>query len=358
MAETRQMSLADKLTQRVARAEEARANAGTDALDAFAVVGTKDKVLENILPGQHLAPIRVELISPAPEGQARKDFDEVRLQALAESLKRSGVREPIIVTPHGAAPGRFQLVAGERRWRAAQLAGLAEIPCIVDPKLVERHDKLLAQAEENLHRENLNPVEEARVLVQIMEARKLDVREAGELMGRSYAQSRRLHRIAMAIEPIKQAILRGELDARAAIEVDRVYNAFAQKDMTVGLAEAGRKTEQLIERIVREGWSIRRLEQYAKKTAGSESQAEDASNAAKQGESRGVACPGDQEAAAAPSPVHDLHPAPSATPPLFTRTEGRISIEEHRIVRGSVSPEELEQLIAILEDLLVRVRRT
>ena len=53
-------------------------------------------------------------------------------------MKRSGVREPIIVTPHGAEAGRFQIVAGERRWRAAQLAGLSEIPCIVDPGLIER----------------------------------------------------------------------------------------------------------------------------------------------------------------------------------------------------------------------------
>ena len=356
MAETRQMSLAEKLTQRVARAEEARANAGTDALDAFAEAGTKDKVLENILPGQHLARIRVELISPAPEGQARKDFDEVRLQALADSLKRSGVREPIIVTPHGAAPGRFQLVAGERRWRAAQLAGLAEIPCIVDPKLVERHDKLLAQAEENLHRENLNPVEEARVLVQIMEARKLDVREAGELMGRSYAQSRRLHRIAVAIEPIKQAILRGDLDARAAIEVDRVYNAFAQKDMTVGLAEAVRKTEQLIERIVREGWSIRRLEQFAKKTAGAGGEPEE-SGSPKSEELRAEAEPVGSPTTASSAPAAGEHAPAVAPPPLFTRADGRVLIEERRIVRGGVRREEREQLITLLEDLLMHVRR-
>ena len=155
----------------------------------------EDNVLRHILPDQHLLRVRVDHVAPAKEGQARQDFNEERLASLAESLRRSGVREPIIVTPHGAKPGHFQIVAGERRWRAAQLAGLTEIPCIVDPGLVERRDKLLAQAEENLHREDLNPVEEAAVLAQLMETRGIEVREAGELMGRSYIQARRLEEV-------------------------------------------------------------------------------------------------------------------------------------------------------------------
>lgn len=356
MAETRQMSLAEKLTQRVARAEEVRANAGTDELDAFADAGTKDKVLENILPGQHLAQIRVELISPAPEGQARSEFDEGRLRALAESLKRSGLREPIIVTPHGAAPGRYQLVAGERRWRAAQLAGLAELPCIVDPKLVDRRDKLLAQAEENLHRENLNPVEEARVLVQLMESRELDVQAAGELIGRSDIQARRLYRIHSTIEPIKQAVLRGDLDARAAIEVDRIYNNFAGGGVDARVEAAGR-IEKLIARVVEEKWSIRRLEQYGKKrVAAASSQFDDGgtSNTSKpqklDGDTRASSV-GGQDAA-------KLVPAVSQPPsPIVVREGGRLVIEEHRIERREVTPEEREQLIDLLEGLLMRVRR-
>ncbi len=145
----------------------------------------------------------MDLIAPAAEGQARQDFNEERLQALAESLRRSGVREPIIVTPHGTEQGRFQIVAGERRWRAAQLAGLKEIPCIVDPGLVEWKDKLLAQAEENLHRENLNAVEEAAVLAQLMEARGIDAKEAGELLGKSQRQAQRLLQLHAAAAPIK-----------------------------------------------------------------------------------------------------------------------------------------------------------
>lgn len=355
MAETRQMSLADKLTQRVARAEEVRANAGTDELDAFAEAGTKDKVLENILPGQHLAQIRVELISPAPEGQARSEFDEGRLRALAESLKRSGLREPIIVTPHGAAPGRYQLVAGERRWRAAQLAGLAELPCIVDPKLVDRRDKLLAQAEENLHRENLNPVEEARVLVQLMESRELDVQAAGELIGRSDIQARRLYRIHSTIEPIKHAVLRGDLDARAAIEVDRIYNTFPKADVDAR-AEAVHRIEKLIARIVEEKWSIRRLEQYGNKGRAPTSTRPDGDCPETpkpeklDGDTHASTVGGEERTQAAPA-------VPQLPSPIVVREGGRLVIDEHRIERRDVTPEEREQLIEVLEGLLMRVRR-
>jgi ParB/RepB/Spo0J family partition protein len=267
MAEGRQMSIVEKLTSRVTRAEQVRASEanGADPVAVYAAEATKDAVLASILPGQQLRSIRLDLISPAPDGQARQEFDEERLRALADSLRRSGVREPIIVTPHGAEPGHFQIVAGERRWRAAQLAGLEEIPCIIDPKLVDRPTKLLAQAEENLHRENLNAVEEADVLAQLMGARDLDVREAGELIGRSYAQARRLYRIHMAVEPIKKALIRGELDARGAIEVDRVFNAL---EKAVGNEEALKRVDKLLERIVREKWPIRRIEQHAKKVAG------------------------------------------------------------------------------------------
>jgi ParB family chromosome partitioning protein len=109
-------------------------------------------------------------VAPAPQGQARRRFDPKRLTTLAASLRRSGVREPILVIPDPDRPSRYRIVAGERRWRAAQLAGLAEIPCIVDDGLADPKQRLLAQAEENLLREDLNAVEEAVVLVQLMEA--------------------------------------------------------------------------------------------------------------------------------------------------------------------------------------------
>jgi ParB family transcriptional regulator, chromosome partitioning protein len=362
MGEGRQISIAEKLTSQSTRAEQARTSAapGADPLPTYAAAATRDAVLASLLKGQQLRPIKLDLISPAAEGQARQQFDEERLQTLAESLRRSGLREPIIVTPHGAEPGRFQIVAGERRWRAARLAGLDEIPCIIDPNLVDRRTKLLAQAEENLHRENLNAVEEARVLAQLMEARESDVREAGALIGRSYAQARRLYRVHMAVEPIKQALIRGELDARGAIEVDRIFNALAE---TAGKDEALKRVEKLLERIVREKWPIRRIEQHAKKVAGG---ATDEEMETAPGPVEGPpleprqprrAPEPDASESKADAPKQPPPPSANTPPPLLTRENGRVVIEEARIERGSVSPEEREQLIVVLEELLMRVRR-
>jgi ParB/RepB/Spo0J family partition protein len=366
MAEQRQMSLVEKLAARMTRAEEARttAEAGADDVAAYAAEATQDAVLASILPGQQLRVIKLELVSPAPEGQARQRFDEERLRTLADSLKRSGVREPIIVTPHGAAPGRFQIVAGERRWRAARLAGLEEIPCIVDPTLADRRDKLLAQAEENLHRENLNPMEEAAILAQLMEARGIDVREAGELMGRSYIQARRLQRLHSAAEPIKEAVIRGDLDARAAVEVIRIYNTLAKTDLSVELRDTVANIATLIGRIVHEKWSTRRIEQYATKlgAGANDEEAESgppgrttpAAPARKQ-----LGGGADQPQASDPgreTPVSAVASKQQPTP-VLVRAEGGVLIDEKRIHRGGLTPEEREELITVLEELLMRVRR-
>lgn len=306
-----------------------------------------DNVLRHILPGQHLLRIPIGKLAPAPEGQARQDFDEERLKALADSLRRSGVREPIIVTPHGADAGQFQIVAGERRWRAAQLAGLAEIPCIVDPGLVDRKDKLLAQAEENLHRENLNAVEEAAVLVQLMEERQVDAKEAGELLGKSQRQVRRLLQLHEAAAPIKRAVARRQLDARAAVELVRIHKVYLREDETPSGVKALRRIERLIERYVREQWPVRRLEKFETST--------------------------DSRPAADEKPGDAPEPGPSATPTsdtsmvvrppgqgaqrVVTRAGDKVTIDLSLIEKGQVSPEERAALIDLMEQLLFRVRR-
>lgn len=176
------------------------------------------------------------------------------------------------------------------------------------------------------HRRIRNPIEEARALAQIMESRQVDVRAAGEILGRSYVQARRLYRIHTAIAPIKEAIVRGDLDARAAIEVDRIHNAHVRRG---GPEEGRRRIEELLERIVREKWSVRRIEQHAKRVAVAVARA------------------------AAPDA-----PAPRRPPgPLLAQSEGRVVIDERRLKLGPVSPEERTELVAVIEDLLYRVRR-
>jgi len=352
MADQIRVSIVDTLADKISRGADDRKTFAADQAGASSVPLNEDRVFQHVLPGQHLARIRVELIAPAPEGQARQAFSDDRLQALAESVKRSGIREPIIVTPHGAEPGRFQIVAGERRWRAAQMAGLAEIPCIVDPHLVDRKEKLLAQAEENIHRENLNAVEEAAILVQLMESRGLDAREAGELIGKSHAQARRLHQLHNAAAPIKRAVVRGQLDARAALEMSRIFNRFAREDETPTNANALRRIEKLIERAVREQWSIRKLENHAAKLVGRGEADPEGTSAAE------AAKPGREVAGPKEPASHQTAPATSESAgPPFRESDGHLVIEVTRIARGGLDAHDREKLIALLEDLLARARR-
>ena len=309
-----------------------------------------DNVLKHILQGQQLANIHVSQIEPAPDGQARQDFNEERLRTLAESLKRSGVREPIIVTPHGAEPGRFQIVAGERRWRAAQLAGLAEIPCIVDPGLVERKDKVLAQAEENLHRENLNAVEEGAVLAQLMDARGVDVKEAGELMGKTYRQARRLHQLHTAAAPIKRAVVRGQLDARTALEMVRIHNRFAREDTTPSGSAALRRIERLIERFVSQKWTMRKLEQYAARLEGREGSAAPSDESGDHDGEQPPMATRRQAKAGRKSDGHDGHS------PAMERRGRLLVLDAERIENRNLMPQERASLIALLEDLLFKIR--
>lgn len=349
MDDAGQMSIAEKLEKQAALAREARLGPGSDTLaEAASKQDAPDNVLRHILPGQHLARIRIDLLSPAPEGQARQIFDEKRLRTLAESLKRSGVREPIIVTPHGAEPGRFQIVAGERRWRAAQIAGLTELPCLVDPHLVERRDKLLTQAEENLHRENLNPIEEATILAQIIEARAVSLRDAGRLLGKTYSQAKRLHQLHEAAAPIKQAVLHRLIDARTAIELTRLHNRLARQLPAAREDEVLGKLQEIIDRVIRERWSIRTLERYAP--------GEPAPTAPAPFPAIAPTANGDQPPSSVVSAVPS-GPTATASALAYLRRGDRLVIEVGRIDRKEITPEERESLINILEDLLTRVRR-
>jgi ParB family chromosome partitioning protein len=130
--------------------------------------------------GPELREVAVELVEPNP-AQPRRRFDEEALEALAGSLRERGLLQPVLVRPR--AGGRFELVAGERRWRAAKLAGLDRIPALV------RHRDDAASLEvalvENMAREDLNPVEEARAVAALVEELGLTREEVGRRVGRS-----------------------------------------------------------------------------------------------------------------------------------------------------------------------------
>ena len=190
--------------------------------------------------------LRLTEISPN-KAQPRRDFDEKALETLAESIRQHGVLQPILVRP--LTSGGYQIVAGERRWRASRMAGLEEMPVYIR-ELSELETARLALVE-NLQREDLNPVEEALGYKRLMDESGITQDELAKIVGKSrsaVANSLRL----LGLDPKTTELLRGgEISpghARALLAVEDV---------------AAR--EELARRIVREDLSVRQVEALAKK---------------------------------------------------------------------------------------------
>ena len=170
------------------------------------------------MPSSGLAMLAVADIVPHP-GQPRRHFAEEALAELAASIAARGVIQPVIVTPRGS--GRYRLVAGERRWRAAQRAQLHEIPAIIRD-LTEREVTALALIE-NLQREDLNPIEEARAYHRLAEDEGLTQAEIAKLVDKSRSHVANLQRLLSLPEAVIAMVEDGKLSmghARALVGVE------------------------------------------------------------------------------------------------------------------------------------------
>jgi ParB family chromosome partitioning protein len=150
--------------------------------------------------------VPVDLVDPNPR-QPRSAFDDDSLQGLAESVKERGVLQPVLVRP--LPGGRYELIAGERRWRAAQLAGLEEVPALVR----ERADAEALEVAliENMAREDLNPVEEARACAALVEELGLTREDVGRRVGRSRVAVTNLIRVLDLPDEVLDLLERGLL---------------------------------------------------------------------------------------------------------------------------------------------------
>ena len=190
-----------------------------------------------------LALLAVSAISPLP-GQPRRHFDEAALDELAASIAARGVIQPVIVTPQGA--GRYRLVAGERRWRAAQRAQLHEIPAIVRD-LSEREVMALALIE-NLQREDLNPIEEARAYHSLAEQEGLTQAEIAKLVDKSRSHVANLQRLLALPESVMDMVQDGRLSMGHARALIGVENAEALAESAVARQLSVREVEKLVRR--------------------------------------------------------------------------------------------------------------
>lgn len=194
-----------------------------------------------------LRELPVELISPNPK-QPRRRFEQESLEALAASLGERGVLQPVLVRPR--AGGGYELVAGERRWRAARIAGLVSIPAIVRER--EDAQALEAALVENMAREDLNPIEEARACAALVEELGLTREDVGRRIGRSRVAVSNLVRLLdlpdEAIELIQDGAL-SEGHGRAVL-----------------LARGHSERRTLARTAAEQGWSVRVTEERARES--------------------------------------------------------------------------------------------
>lgn len=176
--------------------------------------------------------------------QPRLDMRQDTLEDLAASIKAQGVVQPIIV--RRAGDGRYEIIAGERRWRAAQLAGLHEIPAVV--RVVDDRATIAMSLIENIQRENLNPLEEARALDRLMREFELTQQQAADAVGRSRPAVANLLRLQELNDDVKKLLEAGEIDmghARALLAL----SGTAQSEAATAVVRGGltaRATEALV----------------------------------------------------------------------------------------------------------------
>lgn len=180
--------------------------------------------------------------------QPRTRMDKDSLEELAASIRAQGLMQPILVRPVGSANGddRYEIVAGERRWRAAQMAGMSEVPALI--REIPDESALAMALIENIQRENLNPLEEAQGLQRLIDEFSMTHQQAADAVGRSRPAASNLLRLLQLVPPVQELLMEGEIDmghARALLPL------------------AGALQIQLAQRVVQKRLSVRETERLA-----------------------------------------------------------------------------------------------
>ncbi len=200
--------------------------------------GPKDSILRK-LP--------VDVIQPG-KYQPRVDMHAESLEDLAESIRSQGVVQPIVVRPI-AKPGHFEIIAGERRWRATQMAGLHEIPAVI--RDVPDEAAIAMALIENIQRENLNPIEEALALQRLIDEFEMTHQQAADAVGRSRVAVSNLLRLLTLGEDVRRLVEHGDLEmghARALLGLSGLKQIDAAREV-VAKELSVRETEQLVRRL-------------------------------------------------------------------------------------------------------------
>jgi ParB family chromosome partitioning protein len=214
-------------------------------LDALLGIDTSTAAGPDAAGSGDLRTLPVGAIQPG-RYQPRTGMDPERLQELADSIRAQGLIQPIVVRP--IARDRYEIIAGERRWRAAQLAELTDVPCVV--REVPDQATIAMALIENIQREDLNPLEEAAALKRLIDEFSLTHQQAAEAVGRSRAAVSNMLRLLDLPPDIKQLL-----------ETHRLEMGHARALLTLPAAAA----RKLALATAEHGWSVRELEERARK---------------------------------------------------------------------------------------------
>ncbi len=202
------------------------------------------------LPGEEqggVLEIAVNLIDPM-KSQPRQNFDEGKLEELASSIAQHGILQPLILKAKG---GRYSIIAGERRYRAARKAGLRKVPAIL--KDADEKEVLQLSIIENIQREDLNPIEEAEAISRLMEQYQLNQEQVAAMLGRSRPAIANTLRLMGLTEAVRRMVAEGALSgghARALLPLRERMDSAAQAVLEGGLSV--RQTEELVRRMLEE----------------------------------------------------------------------------------------------------------
>jgi ParB family transcriptional regulator, chromosome partitioning protein len=202
-------------------------------------------------PGEELAKLPLDLLQRG-KYQPRVDMRPETLQELADSIRAQGVVQPIVVRPiEGVGPAqRYEIVAGERRWRAAQIAGLTEIPAVI--RRIPDEAAIAVALIENIQRENLNPLEEARALDRLINEFALSHQQAADAVGRSRAGVSNLLRLLELAPEVADRVEKRELEmghARALLPLSNRKQQVETALIVVKKSLSVRETEALVRRL-------------------------------------------------------------------------------------------------------------
>lgn len=205
-----------------------------------------DALMGDSTPVETLQTLAVTALMPG-KYQPRSQFDPEALQELADSIRAQGLMQPVLVRPLGDE--RYEIIAGERRWRAAQLAGLTEIAALV--REIPDEAALAMALIENIQRENLNALEEATGIQRLIDEFGMTHESAADAVGKSRTTVTNLLRLLQLTEPVRDMLMDGQLDmghARALLPLDTLPQLEAARTVVLkGLSV--RETEALVKRL-------------------------------------------------------------------------------------------------------------